>query len=118
MKNIEKLALVVILLRILSMVQSPLTTILMNRLYAPTEQVQYSLLTSTMASMTMLCSCLVSIGVGIWLFILARREKSTPWIWLLFGLTFGLIAAILFFLIKTYEATRPANVVEKAQTEG
>lgn len=118
MKKIEKLALIVLVLMILSMVASPLTLILMNRLYGPTVQVQYSVLTRTMASMTILCRYLVNIGVGIWLFVLARLEKATPLLWLLFGLTFGLIAAVLFFLIKTYEAVRSANVVEKAQTEG
>jgi len=118
MKNIEKLALVVIVLTFLAMVTSPLTLILMSRLYGPIEQAQYRGLIHAMALISHLCHSLVSIGVGIWLFILARRENGTPWIWLLFGLTVGLIAAVLFFLIKTYEATRSANIVEKAQTEG
>ena len=64
-----------------------------------------------MTAVRSMVGMLVQIGVGIWLFVLARRKNATPWVWLLFGLCFGISAAVLFFIIKVYEAIKstPAN---------
>ena len=42
----------------------------------------------------------VQLCIAIWLYILAVREKESPWIWALLGLVFGLLAPILFYVIK------------------
>ncbi|MCK4820910.1 hypothetical protein KA005_34415, partial [bacterium] len=48
-------------------------------------------------------SVLVQVGVAVWLFIQAKRDRATSWVWGLFGLTFGISAAILYFLLGFIE---------------
>jgi len=117
-KNVEKFAIVAIVLLILSTVPSPLFNVIIAKLYDRPELAQYNILTYMMAMGTAFSRSLVGIGVGIWLFILARRENATPWIWLLLGLVFGLMAVVLFFLMKVYESVRPADSMEQAQAKG
>jgi len=44
----------------------------------------------------------VQVGVAVWLFLTARRGKETPWVWALLGLTYGVFAALLFFVLRMY----------------
>ena len=53
-----------------------------------------------------LISIMVNLAIGIWLFIQARQSNNVPWIWLLFGLIYGLIAAVLFYILRIYESQR------------
>ena len=48
-------------------------------------------------------TCLVQIAVAVWLFLTAKREKETPWVWALLGLTYGVLGAILFFGYRIYQ---------------
>jgi hypothetical protein len=50
------------------------------------------------------------LAVGIWLFVQARKSEDTPWIWLLFGLVYGLIAAVLFFLLRVNDSKIPNRI--------
>lgn len=45
----------------------------------------------------------VQIGIAIWLYMLAKKENASPWIWALLGLVSGILAPILFYVIKVYE---------------
>lgn len=40
---------------------------------------------------------LTQIVVGLWLALMAKKSRKSPWIWGLFGLTYGLIAAVLYY---------------------
>jgi len=42
-------------------------------------------------------TCLVQIATAVWLYLAAKREKETPWVWALLGLTYGVLGGILFF---------------------
>ena len=46
---------------------------------------------------------LVQVAVAVWLFLSARRGKETPWVWALLGLTYGVFAALLFFVLRIHE---------------
>lgn len=48
-------------------------------------------------------TCLVQIATAVWLFLAAKREKETPWVWALLGLTYGVLAAILFFGYRIHQ---------------
>lgn len=37
--------------------------------------------------------------IGVWLFLSARKTAMMPWVWLLLGMRFGLVAAILFYCV-------------------
>lgn len=46
---------------------------------------------------------LAKILVGAWLFWTAERNGDSRWVWLALGLAFGLVAVILYFLLRTLE---------------
>jgi len=48
-------------------------------------------------------TCLVQIATAVWLFLAAKREKETPWVWALLGLTYGVLGAILFFGYRIHQ---------------
>ena len=103
MKNVEKLAIVVIVLMVISTLFQPLQSFFIARLYGVEGMRQISSSGHSMVVINVILRWSVQIGVGIWLFILARQEKATPWVWLLLSLCFGLLAPILFFIVRIYE---------------
>jgi hypothetical protein len=46
---------------------------------------------------------LFHIGISVWLYQVSKKEGTTPWVWALFGLVFGILGAILFFAVRIYE---------------
>lgn len=110
-KRIEQLAIVLLILWVVSLIPNPLTTIVAARMYGHAEFMQFQFLQSALASAQVLLAGAVHIGVGIWLFLEARRGQKTPWVWLLFGLVFGLVAVVLFLLLQLREelATRKGD---------
>ncbi|MCF7848602.1 MAG: hypothetical protein K9M45_07120 [Kiritimatiellales bacterium] len=44
-----------------------------------------------------------NVAIAIWLFIIAKREKTIPLVWALFGLISGLLAPVLFYAVRIYE---------------
>ena len=46
---------------------------------------------------------IVDIGIAVGLFIVARRGKETPWVWALLGLLYGLVAPLLFYVVRIYD---------------
>lgn len=104
MKKLEWLALLVIILflltHFLSLFGSALIERVYSREYVGTHYAHLSLITFARS----LLSRIVNLAIGIWLFVQARQSNSTPWIWLLFGMVYGLIAAALFYLLRIYEA--------------
>jgi len=52
---------------------------------------------------------LVNIGAAIWLFIEAKSISLKAWIWSLFGLLFGLMGVILFYVIQIFKSKHINN---------
>ena len=116
MKNIEKLAIVVIVLLFLTEIPYTLYYMLIFRFFGPEAMEQYKTVISLLAFGMPVSRLLVRIAVGIWLFIQAKRNDAAPWIWFLFALVAGLLAAALFYIIKVYETVRPAEIVKNSQS--
>ena len=111
MKNIEKLAIVIIVLSIISTLATPLGQIIFSRVFGYETISDIRFMVHSMAMASAVIKPLVYIGIGIWLFILARKEENaTPWIWLLFGIFGGILAPILFYLIKVYETVKTKDL--------
>jgi hypothetical protein len=47
---------------------------------------------------------LANVIVAVWLFVEARRRGASPWVWSMLGLLFSLVAAVLFFVLRAFEA--------------
>jgi hypothetical protein len=112
MKSIEKLAIVLIVFLFLTEIPYTLSYRFIYGLYG--SEAMESVLTLLVYGLPVI-KLLIRIAVGIWLFIQAKRDDATPWVWLLFGLVTGLLAAALFYIIKVYEAVKPAEIVENPQ---
>ena len=45
---------------------------------------------------------LVNVGAAVWLFVEARTAALKSWVWSLFGLCFGILGVVLFYLVLLY----------------
>lgn len=53
--------------------------------------------------------------IAIWLCVKASKKEQAPFVWFLFGLFFGIIAIILFYLIILIEEVKTLNANFKRQ---
>lgn len=103
MKQIEKFLVIILILTLISLAVSFFSPGLLVRIYDAAEYGKISLFHKFIAAIPLIFKVLVYICVGIWLFVAAREHKAQPWLWLVFGLFFGLIAAVLFYLTRIYD---------------
>ncbi len=113
MKNLEKVAVALIILWVVATFSPIFIRLGAARWWLDTFQFrEISTLASFISIGQAVLVMTVRIGIAIWLYILAKKGSETPWIWALFGLTFGLSGAILFFLIRVYYLLRENESIE------
>ena len=113
MKSIEKVAIILIILAVVTIFFSTFSNFFIIHIFSSHYITYINMQTRILSGIFLIFGMLVRIGVAIWLFSLAKRHQAQPWIWCLFGLVFGLIAAILFYLIRIYEGSNPKLNDEK-----
>jgi len=100
-KRVETLAVVFIILLLLTRVSSLAMEMWTASFLGASRQMEaLRAQTHAMATLWSLVVVMVNIGIGMWLFITARSDGRAKWIWALFGLTGGLTAAVLYFLLR------------------
>jgi hypothetical protein len=104
MRKLESLALVLIILMILTNFVSLFGGGLIARIYGPEYAAINSANVRLVTSARSFLSMIVNLAIGIWLFIQAKENNNRPWIWLLFGMIYGLIAPVLFFILTAHES--------------
>jgi len=97
MKRYEKWVLALIALLLLSRVGGVVRDMYLSSVYGsagppPNVYAQWKLASQWL-------SHLVNIGAGLWLFLAARKEKLAQWVWGLFGLFFGLLGVVVYFVL-------------------
>jgi hypothetical protein len=97
MKNIEKYVLIIIVLSLIGTVipiarDLYITTNISNVVLTENDKAIWTLWRVGLAA-------LVNVGSAIWLFSESRKNSSSSLIWSFFGLTFGLFAVGLFYLV-------------------
>ena len=55
---------------------------------------------------SLLLARLVNIGAAVWLFIDAKREKFAHWVWAAFGLVFGLLGLVVYYVLLAHVQSR------------
>jgi len=116
MRNIEKIAIVLIVLWFLALAPTPLITVIMAQIYGAEQISQMNLGLKTIIMVSSFVGVLVNIGVAVWLYIQAKKDKNSPWVWCLFSLVFGIIAAVLYFLMQLIEQLKQKDTFkEKTQ---
>ena len=100
MKTIDKAALTLIILSVISEFARPIVPRLayMHPEWRALPHFQLGL-----GIITGILSLALGIGIGVWLIREARQDSRSPWIWFLFGLVFNLLAVIVYLLLPIYE---------------
>lgn len=112
MKKIEVLAILALLLTFASLLVryglGPITgELLANTDWTPSQVATGALVFRTLPYL------FIQIGVAIWLFRAARRSAHIPWVWALFGLSYGLVAAILFYVMRLHQMSEQQTKCEQ-----
>lgn len=107
MKNIEKMVIVLSGLWLITQINNYLFNIVSLHFLGPRIFYLINGLDNLLMRISQsILPALVQIGIGIWLFQQARRDERSRWVWGLFGLTFGINAAILYFLMQLIEQAK------------
>ena len=109
MKKYEKFVLLLVALLVLSKVTPLVRDLYLARTYPP-DLIPYHV-SETWRSISMLMVALVNIGAAAWLMTESARQAANRWIWGLFGLLFGLIGVIVFYVVLIF------RTVERDQSE-
>jgi len=110
MKKFEKLAVVLIILWGIYFVLSALTPFLIRQM-VQNEGASSSIQAARVItlSVTMLIKSLSAIACGIWLYLEAKQEKRSTWLWCLAGLAFQIPAVIAFVAFLILKEIRNKN---------
>lgn len=113
-KQVETLAIALIVLTIVTNISSPLSQVMAARLFRNNEVMSMTLEAHAMRWAQALIYYLVNAGLGIWLFLTAKQAGRAKWIWALFALTYGLSAVILYFVLDLLEQLKRRNISDLA----
>lgn len=102
MKRYEKFALLLVVFLIISKIVPFMGDIFLARTYGPHDLIPFQVL-KTWESIYILLDALVHIGAAIWIFAEAKIESLNRWVWGIFGLAFGLIGLVIFYLVLLYQ---------------
>ena len=113
MKNIEKLAVALVLGFIVQAASMPALFVWMTKHY---QGEHISLAAEVLGYLSGVGHWIVRIVCGVWLFTEARREKQSKWIWCLFGLFVQVQAVAIFFLYTILHEMRSKGTAKKVDT--
>ena len=103
MKRFERFAIVLMVLWILTLIPNPVITIILERISTPQEFGQLTMIQVLLNSVRAILAVLVHIAIGVWLFVQAKRDKLSPWVWCLFGCLFGITVIVLYYVMQLVE---------------
>ncbi len=105
MKRYEKFVLLLVALLILSKITPLARDLYLARTYGGPDLIPYYI-SETWRSISMLMAALVNVGAAIWLMAESARQAANRWIWGLFGLLFGLIGVIVFYVVLIFRTVQ------------
>ena len=104
MKQIEKFLFIILILSVFTIVASFLSDIWLVWLYGERFEIgQLNYFIKGIASIVLSFKVLVNICVAFWLYKVSKEYDSRSWGWFVFGLFFGIIALIFFYLIRVHD---------------
>jgi uncharacterized BrkB/YihY/UPF0761 family membrane protein len=115
MKNIERIAVILIILFFVSIVMNTMVkhmVYFLDKTFHLTKS-QIGLLSIVMPILLHI----INIVIAIWLFRTAKELKCNPWTWALFGFAFSISGAILFYVVRIYEEIKIRNNSDVLLTE-
>jgi len=105
-RSVEVLAIVALILSVISFALQIYSVSMISLIeeFSSAGKENLTLYSTIKSSVEIGSQYIVQTGIAVWLFIIARKDGMTPWVWALFGLTFGLAAPILYYCMKFYES--------------
>ena len=103
MKRYHTLALLLVGLLVLSWVAPFLIDIYLARTYGPAESIPPDV-KGSWTVVKFVALYLVHFGAAYWLQAEAATLALSRWIWAAFGLAFGLLAVVVFYLLTIYHS--------------
>lgn len=101
MKKYEKLAIVALVIYLISILIRELAPPLIGY-FSSNEEFSYELIL-TLRIIVSVISFSINIVVAIWLYRVAKKERSIPWVWAMVGFIFGIMGGILYYVVRIYE---------------
>ncbi len=112
MKKIEKTAIVLITLYVVSIFTK---TVGSQLAFNHSLREQNPNLTIYLTIPLLVVMLVFNTALAIWIFRTAKIEESkTPWVWALFSFVFGVPGAILFYVMMIYESLKTKKESEPA----
>ena len=108
MPNLNVLVLLLVLGLILNSI-AIYVDVVPNFIFSPSEIGQYSIRTKIAITVTLFLKSILNIIISIWLYQKAKTQKEHKFVWMIFGLFFGIIAIILFYLIILTKEIKKLN---------
>lgn len=106
MKQLDKVALVAVIMALISRV-APLLYQMFGRSNYNSYRITW--IYTSIGVLGIILSLTLSIAIGCWLYNEAKREARSAWVWFLLGFMFQLIAVAVFILIPIYEKRNQAK---------
>lgn len=103
MRRIDKVIIVLIALWLASVLLPIFLTTHVTHALGLDDQLHLSNVAQLAGLLRSLIHNVVNIAVAVWLYTESRRAGIRPWVWALFGLLYGIIAAATFFVVRLYE---------------
>ena len=113
-KNLERLVLVALVLWVASFVADPAILFIATKLGGHKAAMPLTAMDVMPITIKAIIGELVRIGVGIWLFMQAKRDGNSRYLWALFGLVFSLTAVVLYLLVQLLDEIRQRRKTESA----
>ena len=110
MKKLEKFVIVLIVLWILQCVCSGFMPSLIAQIAAARNLDASAKLQILLTSISLLSFSVVSIACATWLFLEAKREEYSKWLWCLAGLVLKIDAVILFFVWLAFQEIQQMRI--------
>jgi hypothetical protein len=106
MKQFEKLAIILVVLWILTVIPNRIIPMLLVRLMGVEQIGEFTALESCLIGARAVLGVALHMAISIWMFVQCTRDNAARWVWAVFGIFFGLSAPILYFLLKIGEETK------------
>ena len=104
MNQIEKFLFIILILSVLTIVTSFFLDVWLVWLYGGAVEIgQIKYFTKGLISIILLFKILVNLCVAFWLFKVSKEYDARSWGWFIFGLFFGIMALIFFYLIRIHD---------------
>ena len=102
MKKIEKILIVIFILSIATFVGSFFSHVWIAKIIRPEIMAEITFFQKIISLVPLVFTFIIHLVIGGWLYSESKKTDFSPKLWFIFGCFFGIMAAVLFYLMKIY----------------